>query len=234
MHEFLLKYYSLVIYSIEALAALTGVLLYRKYKHTTIKYFIFFLLYSFLVDFVGGYASYVENNGIFSFFKGTKFARNSWWFTLMWGIGAVSFYLFYFHKILKRKTLRKLLKILGFAFVIFSVSLIMFNTDAYFKGELPLIDNFGALLILLSCIFYFTEKLSSNQIFYFYKSINFYISITIFLWWLVVTPISVFDRYNTTADWDYVFLKWQILMFANLFMYITFTCILLWCKPQSV
>lgn len=234
MHEFLLKYYSLVIYTLEALAALTGLLLHTKYKQTTVKYFIFFLIYSFFVDFVGGYASYVENNEVFSFLKDTKFARNSWWYTLMWSVGAVCFYLFYFHKILHHNTLRKLLKIKGIVFLVFSVVLIIFNTDAYFKGELPVIDNLGALLILLSCIFYFTEKLSSNQIFYFYKSINFYISITIFFWWLVVTPISVFDRYNTIADWNYVFLKWQILMFANIFMYLTFTCILLWCKPQNV
>ena len=77
------------------------------------------------------------------------------------------------------------------------------------------------------------EILLSDTILVFYKSINFYISVAILIWWLIITPIVFFEKYNTTSDWDYVFLKWQIKLFANICMYLTFTFALIFCKPEN-
>ena len=67
----------------------------------------------------------------------------------------------------------------------------------------------------------------------FYKSINFYISIIIFIWWLIVTPLVFFESYNNTSDWSFVFLKWKIKLLSNVFMYLTFTFALIFCGPEQ-
>lgn len=95
------------------------------------------------------------------------------------------------------------------------------------------ITIFGALIVLFGAVSYFIEVLKSDKILDFYKSIDFYISATVFIWWLVITPISFYNIYFTTADWNFIILKWQIYLFANIFMYGMFSFALLWCKPQN-
>ena len=92
---------------------------------------------------------------------------------------------------------------------------------------------FGALIILLCTIFYFIEILQSEKILIFYKSLNFYISAAIFIWWLIVTPIVFYDIYMSNSDWNFIFLRWQIYLFANIIMYLTFTFALIWYKPEK-
>jgi hypothetical protein len=41
-----------------------------------------------------------------------------------------------------------------------------------------------------------------------------------------------YDIYNTNGDWNFIFLKWQIYLSANVFMYLTFTFALIFCKPD--
>ena len=118
-------------------------------------------------------------------------------------------------------------------FVLFSIVYISLNIDDFFNSSLPIIGILGAIIIFLCAVFYFLEILLSDSILLFYKSINFYISAAIFMWWLIVTPLVFFENYNTTSDWDFVFLKWQIKLFANIFMYLTFTFGLIWCRPQK-
>ena len=233
MNDFLIQYYSLVTHSVEALAAFTGLLLYRKYKDSTAKYFIYFLFYSTLCDTLGSYTKYVKNDGLLSFLDGTLFQKNYWWFTLFWSVFSIVFYTFYYNKIIKNAKFKSVIKNSGYAFFLFSVGYIIINFDSYFKTSLPPITVFGALIIFLCTVFYFIEILLSDTILVFYKSLNFYISITIFIWWLIITPLGFFERYFFTSDWDFVFLKWQIYLFANIFMYLTFTFALIWCRPQN-
>ena len=116
---------------------------------------------------------------------------------------------------------------------------ILFNWDAYFYRFFPIISISGAVVIFLCTVFYFIETLNSNRILTFYKTINFYISAAIFIWWLIITPLVFYDVYftyeigNPNRDWSFLFLRWQIYMFANIVMYITFTLALIWCKPQK-
>ncbi|MGB5417526.1 hypothetical protein [Algibacter sp.] len=233
MNDFLLKNYSLLTHSVEAIAALTGILLFKRYKNTSAKYFIYYLIVVSICDFLGSYTKFIENNGFFSFLEGTRFVRNYWWYTLFWKVLAIVFFTFYYHKILRKNKFKRIIKYSGIAFYLFSVVYIIFNIDDYFNSSLPLISILGAFVIFLCSGLYFLEILLSNKILVFYKSLNFYISGTIFIWWLIVTPLVFFENYNNISDWEFVFLKWQIKLFANLAMYLTFLFALIWCRPQN-
>lgn len=231
MKEFLLQYYYLITFGVEILAAVTGLLLYKKYKLTAAKYFIFFLVYLTICDFLGSYTKYI-NNGFLHFLKDTVFRKNYWWSTLFWGIGAIMFYSFYYCKILNNIIFKTIIKYSVNMFVTFSLGCIFLNWSDYFTRYFPLIDIFGAVIIFLCIVFYFMEMLQSDGILYFYKSINFYISVAIFIWWAIITPLVFYDIYNSNKDWNFILLKWQIYLIANLFMYLTFTFALIFCKAE--
>lgn len=233
MNDFLLSYYSIITHSVELLAAVTGILLLKKYKSTTTRYFIYFLIYLSICDFLGGYTRYISNNGFLSFLDGTIFVKNYWWYTVFWKVLAIEFFAFYYFKILKNKRFKAIIRYCAFTFLLFSVTYISLNIDDFFNSSLPIINIIGAIIIFLCTGFYFIEILLSDGVLVFYKSINFFISVAIFIWWIIITPIVFFENYFTTSDWDFVFLKWQIYLFANISMYLTFTFALLWCKPQN-
>ncbi len=234
MEEILLENYSLIIHTIEFIAAITGVILFKKYNSGAAKFFISFLVYIAICDLIGNYTYLVRNGGFFSFLESTPLRNNYWWTTLTWFIGAIVFYCFYYNKILKTKTYKVIVKYAGFSFITISISYILFNIEDYFVKFFPFINVFGALIIFLCTMLYFIEILKSEYILTFYKSLNFYISSAILIWWLIVTPMVFYDIYFSKADWNFVILKWQIYMLANIFMYTTFTIGLIYSKPENV
>ena len=233
MNDFLLQYKNIITFTVEILAAVTGLLFYKKYNRKATKYFIWFLVYLSICDFLGGYVWYIKDNGFLSFLKGTLLVRNFWWSTLFWKIGAIVFFAFYYQKVLIYKRFKKVLKWSNYFFMIFSIIYIVINWEDYFTRFFPVIDILGAIIIFMCSVFYFIEILQSETILTFYKSLNFYISAAIFIWWLIITPLVFYDIYNSNYDWNFIFLKWEIYLFANIFMYSTFTFALIFCKPEK-
>jgi hypothetical protein len=233
MNEFLRQNYLLVTHSIELISAVIGLIYLKKFIGTAVIYFIYFLCFIIISEYITTYTLYIENNGFFSFLKGTIIEKNTWWSTLYWKIGAILFYSFYFRRVLKTNTYVLILKYATYVFLVFSIIFIAFNWQDFFIKPFPIINVLGAVIIFLCATLYFLEVLQSERILTFYKSINFYISATILIWWLIITPLVFYDIYFSTDDWDFVFLKWQIYLFANIFMYLTFTFALIWCKPET-
>jgi len=232
VEEFLLTNYVLITHSVETIAALTGVLLFRIYKNTAVKYFIWFLVYLTICDFIGGYKNFVHGYGFLNFLQETVFETNHWWFTLSWKVGAILFFSFYYTKILNTNQFKNIVKISGYIFLFFSVFYIAINWNEFFYRSFPIISIIGALMVFLCSVFYFIEVLQSDKILTFYRSLDFYISFAIFIWWLIITPLVFYDLYHSSGDWNFIFLKWQIYLFANIFMYAAFTFALIYCKPK--
>lgn len=239
MIEFLLEYYTSLTFALEFLAALTGVFFYKKYQNTPVKYFIYFLIFVALSDSLGYYTHYVRPDKALSFLIGTKFEKNHWWSTLHWDIGAILFYTFYFYKTLRFLLYKNIIKYIGYFYFLFSIICVALNWEHFFIQFFTIFDVLGAIIIFLCSVFYFIEILMSDKILEFYKSMNFYISATIFIWWLIITPLSFYSVYYTYEvgknffDLDFVSLRRQIYLFSNIFMYLTFTFAFIWCKPEN-
>jgi hypothetical protein len=239
MSNFLLDNYHLITYSLEFLAAVTGLFFYKKYKNTAAKYFIYFLWFIAISDTLCYYTHYVKPDRFLSFLIGTKFEKNHWWANLYWVIGAIMFFSFYYRKILKTELHKRMIKVASYGFFAFSLIYIALNWDAFFNQFFFVLDLLGALIIFLCAVLYFIEILLSEKILVFYKSLNFYISAVIFIWWLIIAPLTFYDVYYKyeigvgVFDKAFVDLRFQIFLFANLFMYLTYTFALIWCKPEN-
>jgi len=237
VEEFLLKNYIFLTKLVEGIAAIIGLICYKKYRNTYQKYFIWFLVYIIIFDYIGSYTIYVAKyeflKPIKEALKGTLLEKNYWVYTSFWSIGSILFFAFYYLRVITNRYFRQIIYYAAILFFLCSTVYIFLNITAFFKAAIPFIKVSGATVIFMCVIFYFIELLKSDEVLTFYKSLNFYISSTIFIWWLVTTPVVFFEIYFSSADWNFIFLKGQIFLSMNMFMYLTFSFALLWCKPQN-
>lgn len=237
MEKFIREYYTLITHGVEIMAAVTGLLLLSYYKRSAVKYFIYFLVYVAILEILGSYPrillKYDFLSGLKDVVNNTPFKMNYWWFTIFWSIGSKLFYSFYYYTILDNKMFKKIIKFSAITFFLFSIFIILNNLEEFFNGRHFAITLFGAIIVLMCVLFYFIEMLNSDKILTFHKSFNFYVTATIFIWWLATVPLSFYTKYFNTADQDFVLLKYVILLFSNIFMYGVFTFALIWCRPQQ-
>ena len=217
--------------------AVIGIVYYKKYKNYNSKIFIYYLIYVVFVDFIGSYPYYVieyeQLHGLRDYLKETYFSRNFWWFTTFWNIGSVLFMSYYYYLILKTRSFKKIVKYVCFIFLFSSVIYISQNLNSFFNSQLKFVNIFGALVILNCICLYFIEILNSDKILVFYKSLNSIISITLFLWWLIITSLLFYEVYFSALDIGYLNLRSNVYLFSNLFMYLTFSFALIWCDPKQ-
>lgn len=215
----------------EIMAAVTGLLLFTKYKGTNVKYFIYFLVYVVVFVIIGRY-SFLVQKGPLEFLKGTLLERNYWWFTICWDIIGVLFFGWYYLKILKNEKSKKILKFSIIAFLTISLISIVSTLPDFFKGPLKIVSISGALVILQCVFYYFLELLQGDKVLNFYKSLTFYISCAILLLWLIQTPLMYFEPYFRRSDMEYVNLRTYINLIVISFMYITYTIGLIVSNPD--
>lgn len=236
MIEFLLENKSFLIKGFEIMAAVIGILYYNKYKNTAAKYFIYILVYLSLLELIGAYTVYISKyeflREVEIFLKDTVFERNRWWYTLFWTIGAIILFSRYYQKILKKDSFLKFLKWSTNTFIVISFVIIITDSARFFKGTFPTISVLGAIIIMQCAVFYFFEILQSEKVLTFYKSLNFYISTSILIFWLISTPLIFFSKYYTVKDLEYVNLRKLIILAAIGFMYTTFAIGLIVSKPE--
>lgn len=234
MEEFLSVNYSILTYAVELLAAIAALFCYSKYKTTKARYFIYFLLFVLGLELLGAYPYYVNENRVLSFLNDTWLERNFWVYTIFWHLGSGLFLSFYFKNLLNNSRFKLIVKLLSVGFVLYFV--------LYYGTHLKLLFSeftytgiilYWSLLILVSVVFYLIELLQSDKLLNFYNSIDFYIAVIWFIWLIIITPLTFYNVYFTTADLRFVILKGQIYLLANIFMYLMFTFALLWCKPQN-
>ncbi|MGB1308986.1 MAG: hypothetical protein ACPG6B_08760 [Oceanihabitans sp.] len=234
MKEFFLENYNTIIYCIEAFAVCVGLFCLKKFSNTNAVFFIKILVYLFVIELLG---SYTYLYGTFEFLepiRNSVFKTNRWWFTITFDIVVVILFSILYQKILKNKKHKFILKVGTILFTITAVFLILIDIDTLFAGSYDSIGIIGTLLILTCCVFFFIEILQSSNILEFSRSLYFYVSVAIFIWWLIVTPLVFYDIYFRNIDWNFIFLKWQIYLFANIFMYATFAIGLLVSRPDKI
>ncbi|OIQ24021.1 hypothetical protein [Lacinutrix sp. MedPE-SW] len=233
MLEFLFKNNHIITHGLQFIAAVIGVFHIKKYKNTSATFFISILVYLFFIDVLAMYTYYCNSFSFLSFIAGTKFEANYWWYTLFFDFIAVLLFAVFYHKILIKKEHKRYVKYLSITYIIAFIVVVLNDFENLFIGTYSQIYIIEAIFILLCTTLYFIEILQSEKVLMFSKSLYFYVSITIFLWWLIVTPVVFFDKYYITEDIYFKQLKRSIYIFANIFMYSVFSIGLIVSKPEN-
>jgi len=233
MEDFIKEYYSFITFFVELVAAITGIIYYKKYRTTHAKYFIYFIVYAFIIDFIGNYPRYFYNLDLFYLIENTLIAENYWWYTLFWWIALSSFLAFLNYKILEKPSYKKVLKIFYYIYIIQAIIYAIVNFKKLFGPTETFLIIASVWMITVSVVLYLLEILQSNRIVNFYKSIYFYINTSILVWTIVTTPVAFYEIYFDEGDWNYVILKWQIFLSVNIIFYSTLTLAIIFCKPEN-
>ncbi|WP_452219792.1 hypothetical protein [Lacinutrix salivirga] len=237
MESFIQNNFTNITKSIEIIAAVTGIFLFKKYKFTAAVFFVYFLVYAVIIENIGNYTKLIKNedslNYIYEVLKGTIFEKNYWWYQIFWIMGSPLFFSFYYYKVSKNSQIKKSIRIIAFSFILICLYSLIISWDSLYNGYIKIIDIFSLLVILFLVFSYYFELLKSDKVLEFYKSLTFYISAGILVFWLIITPMTFYEVYFSEADWSFIILKWQIFLFAIVFMYTTFTIGLIVSKPEK-
>ncbi|WP_299779805.1 hypothetical protein [uncultured Formosa sp.] len=237
MGDFFLKYYSELTKGFEYTALIIGLVTYRKYKNTPIKYFILFIFYSVFVEIGGSIPIHLNPGGVFENYgyllKYKFFYSNYWWYGLFWTIGSVLFWSFFYQQIIHIKNYKTVLNFSTYVFVVCISIYTLIHIDQFFKTVLTFNKMFGSIIILIAIVLYFLNVLQSDIILSFYKSIYFYISMSLFFWWIITMPLYFYQKFVFVDSTELIKLISLTRLFANAIMYGTFTLALAFCKPEK-
>jgi len=214
------------------IAVVAGLISYKKYKRTAALFFIKIVLFLFFIDLIGNYTRLYGRFEFLDSVYNSIFRKNYWWFTITYDLIVIFLFSKLYQKIIVSMNLKRIIKFITYMYLIISIIFIVINYKALFQQTFPLLQISGAIIILLCCAFYLFELIMSDSILKIYNNLYFYITVGIFLWWIILTPLSFYDLYFAQADWNFIILKWQIYLFANLFMYSCFAIGLIVSKPQ--
>jgi len=219
---------------LEYIAAIAGIFFLKNSSNYTNwdKYFVWYLWLTCFVETIGLYSplAYYTDYAYFSFVRDTSFISNYWLynaFTLV----SISFYCLYFISYLKSINKRKVLTALIFVYMIYSIGHLLMS-GVFFKGYSQVILFSGVLLLIINVIFYYFELLRSDQIMNVKYLLPIYVSVGALLFYICVTPILFLSNYFSTENSLFVNLRINVMLYANIFLYSTYTFGFLICSKK--
>ncbi|WP_461303902.1 hypothetical protein [Aureisphaera sp.] len=229
--------HTLPITLLELLATIAGFYFLKKSPANIFpeKYFVQFLLFTVIVELIGSYApiAYFEGYNTFSFLKDTPVADNKWLYNI-YSIVSGGFFAFYFAQHIKNKVWKKLLFYIMYAFVITSIVNLL-ATDVFFTKDSRYSNIVGTFVILLSVILFYFDLLRSDKILNIRFSMPVYVSIGVVIFYLSITPITIFSEYFSRGSGNSLFVEMQskLILYSNIFMYSCFILGFLICSRKK-
>ncbi|MET2983671.1 hypothetical protein [Aureibaculum conchae] len=221
----MLKFYMHAVLISEIIAAIFGTIYYFKYKNTPFKYFLIVLWLIVITEIIGAF--YIEWNIYYMDENGVKY--NLGLYNLLYIIVYPIFYYIYY-KALETKKYRNAIKIFFLSFIVISIINWIFIQDFLTEySKYP--DIIGSLFLTICVIFYFIELLQSEKVIRFHRSVSFWLSVGLLVYYTSIIPFTVVVNNYALADkaLQKMFLINHILAIA---MYSVFTFGFIWSKKE--
>lgn len=213
--------YAIPVYAIELLAAIAGIFYLLKVPafNLATKYFVAFLWFTVIIELVGSYApvAYFTDYEYLSFVKDTRLEKNTWLYNC-YSLLSASFYTYYFGSFIRSKISKKVLKFLLVVFLVSSILNLIFS-DVFFKEDSKFVNLGGTFLIFFAVILFYFELLKSDRLLNLKRFLPLYVSIGVMIFYLCVTPLSIFSDYFNSDNILFVKLQVHLILFSNIFMY---------------
>ncbi len=203
-----------IIHVLEFLTAILATFYYQKYRNSSEKYFMRFLWFVFILDFIiGGYIGLILKTD------------NVW----LYNIYILISYLFYFswyYKILKNKPLKQTTLVFTFFFIIFDFySFIVEDPKEHHINAFI----FGAVINLICTIMFFYELLSSKKIINLECTLSFWIATALLLFNIGMIPFMIYTETLIRSDQK---LYNIILISLNVILYTCYSIGFIWSKKE--
>lgn len=167
--------------ALELIAIIIGFVHYHKYKHTPLKYFLWFLCFGFTIEMLGILISVVfkqQNHIVYNIYALVQFV----------------FFLWLFYKYFKTMKYKKLTKVFGVLLILAFVVNSLFIQDIFqdFQSYFLL---FGSVLLIIIVTLFFIEILNSDAVLNLKHLLIFWIAVGILLFQLGFVPVFLATKY---------------------------------------
>jgi hypothetical protein len=224
MEDFLA--FSIPVYLLEMVAALTGLYYIRLNPHDkAARIFVVFLCITVIVEWVGVYAvlGYFSGYEYFGFIEGTPFEKNYWWYNL-YNIASFVLYAEYFRRQLYNKVLRH---VVLFAMILFGgieiVNLVV-HPEMFFNNYSAFASIAGTILVLASISLYYYQLMTNDDILQFKRLLPFYVSVGAIILHITHTPLFIYSKYfSTTHGKEFVEMYRSLMFLTNVMVYLIFS-----------
>ncbi|SDR67889.1 hypothetical protein [Gramella sp. MAR_2010_147] len=225
----------LPVFILELLAALAGFWYLKKTINPSfeLKLLVGFLFFNFAVEILASYTliAYYTEYEYFGFIKETSFRRNYWLYNIRNVLEYLVFILFFFSQ-LKTTKFKKVLQITGFLFIPAMILNLMIS-EVYFEAYSQFTSLVSTFMYVILIFRYFYEMLQSEEILNFYKSMPFYFSVAVVLWYLAITPFLIYSKFYEAPNMEFVKMQRLILLIMNIFMYSCFIFGFVYCSGKN-
>ncbi len=196
---------------VQVAAMVVAIWTWNRYKHTTERYFLYYLIY-------------VVANENLAYVYQWYTSNNNFFFYNIFMVVSFLFFIYWFGQILKRKTEMYV----GIAIFLLSV-IIPFTIEAFFSYQWVIPMYTGCVLIIAFTGLYFYSLLNENITTSLYSRPRFWIVIGLFIFHLGYLPIALFLEKNL----DYNSL--QYIMSLTLVNVIYYGCFIpsFLCRPKN-
>ena len=223
MDEYLYEFRSIITKSFEIIAAISGSWYIKKTKNEKLKIFVYYLWLTVIVEILGVYKYFLQNNYDYAWFinwKNSVFCQNSWLYNI-YSFLAIGLLGIFYSDLISSKSFKLIIRSIVFIYGIFSLVYYTF-TDAFFVMGLPYDNILASVIVSIYVILYFIELMNSDYILQYYKLPSFYISVALLLWHLCATPLFIYNSYLTPFNTEFVNFRILLLLYINIF---TYSCI---------
>ena len=138
---------------------LTGLFCLKKYKGTTTRIFIFFLIYVVFIDFTGATYFY-KIKFLPTEYLGDVGFNSKAWYNLFWLFGSILFVLYYIYHVLQRKGNKRIIIVLVSIFTALMLGHFFISPQVFFKEHHSFYQLTGAFSLLIGCSIYFIELIN--------------------------------------------------------------------------
>jgi len=209
--------------TVEFIAALSGTIYLRKTKNYSLKIFVQYLWLTVIVEWLGTYPQILQNNYNYSWYidlKNSVFCENRWLYNI-YSLLTIGLFGVFYSDLLSIKIFKVIIRGVVVFYTVFSIIFYIF-TDAFFIKGLPYDNILASVIVSLFVVFYFIELMRSEFILIYYKLPSFYISVALLLWYLMVTPLFIFDAYFYAMNTQFIEFRGLLLLLINIFTYLCF------------
>ena len=212
----------------ELLSAIVGTIFFYKYKHTPLKYLLYLLWYITLTEFT---VWFVSSNDVESLLFLNENGRHySFWFYNILRIFTFTTLFFIYLKSIKTIKYKLVIKTFLITYLVLVIINWLFIQSFIFEiSEIPKVV--GSIFMIITVIFYFIELLKSDKIIVFHKTLLFWISVGLLLYYSGTIPFSL--KYNGYMLIPGIHKLFLINIVLAITMYLTFTFGFIWSKKES-
>jgi len=215
---------SFITHLIELVAALSGSYYYLKTQDYKIKWFVWFLWITVFVETFGMYGYIIQynyDNTLFIWIKNSVWCTNKWLYNMYAFTSIILFSKFYLSNI-ENFWSKKIIKFSVYVYLIFVIIYFAVSGN-FFKSSLPYDMFLETLIVFVFAMLYYNQLLKSDEILFFYKLPIFYLSSGLFLWYLCITPLFIFDEYLTLVNLNFYDFREKYLLISNTLLYSCYT-----------